>query len=98
MAHIHASTARAQSVPHSSERFSFLDLPGEIRNRIYVLIYTHEDPIRIAGTNFDSSPVVLHRRVCDRNQDLVILDDQPHLSSFPKGSSISIARFGLSLR
>ena len=86
MAHFDASTARAQSVDHSPKHFSFLDLPGEIRNRIYGLIYTHKDPIRIAETNSDSGPVVLRRRVGDINHGLVMLPNQPHLRYFPAGT------------
>ena len=88
MAHFDFNTARAQSVPHSPERFSFLDLPGEIRNRIYELIYMHKDPVRIAETNSDSGPVVLRRRVGDINHGLVMLPNQPHLRYFPAGTWI----------
>ena len=43
--------AKGESRPHDASRRSFLDLPGEIRNRIYYYVFTNQDVLLIKDSH-----------------------------------------------
>ncbi|KAF2820395.1 hypothetical protein CC86DRAFT_459862 [Ophiobolus disseminans] len=58
------------SAPMNSDTTSFLDLPAEIRNWIYEILFRHVDPLLLAYPG--GGHVSLHRRIGDRNDDLPV--------------------------
>ncbi|KAH7080101.1 hypothetical protein BKA63DRAFT_234894 [Paraphoma chrysanthemicola] len=65
-----AATMSVASAPADLERLSFLDLPAEVRNTVYIELFEHVDPILVTTNERHSGRVTLHRRQDDHNDDL----------------------------
>jgi hypothetical protein len=50
----------------------FLSRPAEMRNRIYELVFVHEEAIYVAASRLRQGQLVLHRRIGDGNDRLIM--------------------------
>jgi hypothetical protein len=64
------------SKPADINQTSSLDLPLEIHNQIYELLYRHPDPVRMPSVQWSSWPITMHRHADDSNHGLVPITDQ----------------------
>jgi hypothetical protein len=87
MAH---STLRQMSHPADPQALSFLDLPAEIRNRIYELLFEHEGPLRIASVGGEL--VMLSQQSLVDEVLLQIQEKRPHSNYRWQTDAASVAK------
>ncbi|KAF2030517.1 hypothetical protein EK21DRAFT_111830 [Setomelanomma holmii] len=84
------------SKPANPQISSFLDLPAELRNWIYELIFKHADPLYLSVRRRDRR-MVLYRRADDRNyrlqrQAYTLKDQVPKVFPRSRRAGVSLAR------
>jgi hypothetical protein len=71
------STLRLMSRPADPQALSFLDLPAEIRNWIYELLFEHDGPLRIASAGGKLVVMLIQQSLVDEVL-LQIQEKRPH--------------------
>jgi hypothetical protein len=72
------------------DRLSFLDLPPEVRNKVYGYAFEHPSPIVITFSKQVSGSVTLHRYIGDSNHELPLLRSRPDNAYLPKAKALVV--------
>lgn len=88
---------RATSRPNNPDSRSFLDLPAEIRNRIYEIVYEHRDPLIVTHAESRKGLPILHQLHSDNNARLMHLTTDTDTQYIAPGQSSSCNYFELAL-